>query len=130
MVQRVPRPVRLAALIVLLQALALVVATLILVVKTVTAHPGSLARALLGAALAAFGALVLAACARGLLALRPAARMPVVVLELLSLPVGYSLAFQAGLIAYGGPILLAAVTVLYLLFTPPAREVLNRPDSS
>jgi hypothetical protein len=122
--------VRLAALIVLLQALALVVATLILVVKTVTAHPGSLARALLGAALAAFGALVLAACARGLLALRPAARMPVVVLELLSLPVGYSLAFQAGLIAYGGPILLAAVTVLYLLFTPPAREVLNRPDSS
>jgi hypothetical protein len=40
--------------------------------------------------------------------------------------VSYSLAFQAGRVAYGGPVLVAAVTVLYLVFTPPAREALDR----
>ena len=49
-----------------------------------------------------------------------------VVLQLLALPVGYSLAFQAGLLGYGAPILLGALTVLYLLFTPPARAALDR----
>lgn len=130
MSERVPGSVRAAAAIIALEALALVVAAAILVIKTVTGHPDSVARALLGAALAVVGALVLGGCARGLLALRPAARTPVVVLQLLALPVGFSLAFQAGRIAYGGPILLAALAVVYLLFTPPAREVLNRPDSS
>ncbi len=130
MSERVPGQVRAAAAIIALEALALAVAAAILVIKTVTGHPDSVARALLGAALAVVGALVLGGCARGLIALRPAARTPVVVLQLLALPVGFSLAFQAGRIAYGGPILLAALAVLYLLFTPPAREVLNRPDSS
>jgi hypothetical protein len=49
-----------------------------------------------------------------------------VVLQLLALPVGYSLAFQAGRVGYGGPILVAALVVLYLLFTPPARAALDR----
>jgi hypothetical protein len=129
MSERAPGPVRAAAAIIVIEALALMVAAAILVIKTVTGHPDSLARALLGAALAVLGALVLGGCAHGLLALRPAARTPVVVLQLLALPVGFSLAFQAGRIAYGGPILVAALAVLYLLFTPPAREVLNRPDS-
>jgi hypothetical protein len=59
--------------------------------------------------------------ARGLARLAGWARTPVVVLQLLALPVGYSLGIQAGLLAYGAPILLAAVAVLYLLFTPEAR---------
>jgi hypothetical protein len=58
--------------------------------------------------------------------LRPAARSPIVVLQLLALPVAYSLAFQADRIAYGAPIMLAALAVIFLLFTPPAREVLDR----
>ena len=37
-----------------------------------------------------------------------------------------SLSFQAGLIQYGGPLMLSAVVVLYLLFTPPVRAVLDR----
>jgi hypothetical protein len=45
---------------------------------------------------------------------------------LLAVPVSYSLAFQAHRVAYGGPILLAALAVLYLLFTPPARTALDR----
>ena len=59
--------------------------------------------------------------------MRPSARSPVLVLELLALPVSYSLAIQAGRVGYGGPILISALAVLYLLFTPSAREILNRP---
>jgi hypothetical protein len=69
---------------------------------------------------------VLALCARSLLRLRPAARTPVVVIEVLALPVSYSLAFQADRVEYGGPILVGALAVLYLLFTPPVRAVLDR----
>jgi hypothetical protein len=76
--------------------------------------------------LAFAGATVLGLCARGLLRLRAAARTPVVVLQVLALPVGYSMAFQAGVLVYGGPILIAALVVLYLLFTPPARAALDR----
>jgi hypothetical protein len=122
----IPVQVRAAAGIVALQAAALFGAAAVLIVKTIVGHPDSVARALLDAALALLGMLVLLACARGLLALRPAARTPVIVLELLALPVSYSLGFQAGLMAYGAPILLTAVAVLYLLFTPPARAALDR----
>lgn len=122
----VPVQVRAATGVIAVQAAALFGAAVVLVVKTVAGHPDSIGRALLGAAMALLGMLVLLACARGLLALRPAARTPVVVLELLALPVSYSLGFQAGLMVYGAPILLSAVAVLYLLFTPPARAALDR----
>jgi hypothetical protein len=127
--EAVPAQVRAAAGVVCAEALALVVAAGVLVGKTVAGRPDSVARALLGAGLALLGAAALVLAARGLLRLRPAARTPVVVLQLLALPVSYSLAFQAGRVGYGGPILLAAVAVLYLLFTPPARSALDRgPD--
>ncbi len=125
---QLPGPLRAAVVIVLLEALALVGAATVLVVKTVTGHPDSLGRALLGAGFALVGALVLVLGARGLRLCSPAARTPVVVLQLLAVPVGYSLAFQAGLVVFGGPILLAALTVIYLVFTPPARAALNRLD--
>jgi hypothetical protein len=123
---RVPAQVRAAVVIVGLQAVAFAGGAAVLVVKTVVGRPDSVARALLGAAFAVLGAAVLGSCARGLLALRPAARTPVVVIQLLALPVGYSLGFQAGLLAYGAPILVSALAVLYLLFTPPARKALDR----
>ena len=122
----VPAQLRVAALLTGLQSLALLSAAAILVAKTLDGHPDSVGRALLGAALALVGAAALALGARGLLLLRPAARTPIVVLQALALPVGYSLAFQAGLVGYGGPILVAALVVLYLLFTPPARAALDR----
>lgn len=122
----VPVQVRAATGVIAVQAAALFAAAVVVIVKTVVGHPDSIGRALLGAAMALLGTLVLLACARGLLALRPAARTPVVVLELLALPVSYSLGFQAGLMVYGAPILLSAVAVLYLLFTPPARAALDR----
>jgi hypothetical protein len=123
-----PRPLAIACLIIGLEVLGLLAAAGWLVAKTVTGTPNSLGRALLGAALALCGAAVLALCGRGLLRLRPAARTPIVVLELLAIPVSYSLAFQADEVGYGGPILIAAIAVLYLLFTPPARAVLDREE--
>ena len=121
-----PVPLRVAAVVLVLEALGLAGLGLFEIVSSVTGHPNSVARALLGGALALLGAAALALGARGLLRLRPAARTPMVVLQLLAIPVSYSLAFQAGRVAYGGPILVAAVAVLYLVFTPPARAALDR----
>jgi hypothetical protein len=124
---RVPGPVRAAVAIVGLEALALTAAAVFLLADTALGTPADLARALLTAAFAAGGAAVQAFAGRGLWHLRPAARTPIVVMQILALPVSYSLAFQAHRVAYGGPILVAALAVLYLLFTPPARAVLDRP---
>ena len=122
----VPGPLRAAVAIIGLEALALVAAAVVLIVKTVSGSPNDIWRALLGAALALAGAAALAFGARALLRLRPAARSPIVVLQLLALPVSYSLWFQAGVAVYGAPIMVAALATLFLLFTPPAREALDR----
>lgn len=122
----VPGQVRGACAIVALESLALFAAAVVLIVKTVVGHPDSLGRALSDIGFALVGALLLLFAARGLNRLSPAARTPVIVLQLLALPVSYSLAFQADRIAYGGPILVAALAVIYLLFTPPARAALDR----
>lgn len=121
-----PREIRAAAGVIAAESLALLVGAIILAIKTAVGHPHSVAGALLGAALALAGAIVLALGARGIIRLQPAARTPIVVLQLLALPVSYSLAFQAHRVGYGAPILLAAIAVLYLLFTPPARTALDR----
>jgi hypothetical protein len=122
----VPRAVRAACTILALEALALLGIAAFYLYDTAVGSPHNVAGALLGAAFAALGAVGLLLGARGLLRLRPAARTPIVVLQLLALPVSYSLAFQAGLAVIGGPILVAALAVIYLLFTPPARAALDR----
>ncbi len=116
---------RAAVVIVAVEALALVAAALVIVIKTLAGHPDSVGRALLGAGFAQLGAGVLGLCARGQPARRLGARTPVVVIELLAIAVSVSLGFQANRIGYGGPILLAALAVLYLVFTPPARAALE-----
>jgi hypothetical protein len=122
----VPGPLRAAVGVLGIEVIGFLVAAGVLVYKTATGAPGSVGRALLGAGFAVLGAVVVGMGARGLLHLRPAARSPIVVIQLLALPVSYSLAFQAGRYDYGGPILIAALLVLYLLFTPPVREALDR----
>jgi hypothetical protein len=124
--RRIPGPVCVAAMIISAECLGLVAAAIVLIVKSVSGTPGDLGRALITSAVAVAAAVGLGFAARALLRLRPAARSPIVVLQLLALPVAYSLAFQADRIAYGAPIMLAALAVIFLLFTPPAREVLDR----
>jgi hypothetical protein len=123
---RAPGQVRAATAVVALEALALLAAAGVLLFKTAFGDPDSVGRAMSDVGLAIFGAMLLAFAARGLLRLSPSARTPVLVLQLLALPVSYSLAFQAHRVEYGGLILVAALAVIYLLFTPPAREALDR----
>ena len=129
MVDEVPQQLRAAVAIVALEVLALLGGAGFLLWSTVFGHPTNKGSSVGLLALAVAAALVLGFGGRGLLRLRPSARTPVVMLQLLALPVSYSLAIQAGRVGYGGPILVAALAVLYLLFTPPARAALDRdPD--
>jgi len=121
-----PTTVRLAALVAAVEGVGLVGLAGFYAIKTALDRPDSYAPALLGALMALAGGAVLLLLARALLRLRTWARSPLVVLQILALPVGYSLGFQAGLIGYGGPILLLAVAELYLLFTPEARAAFWR----
>ena len=113
-----------------LEALALVGLAVFLLVDTATGGAHSIGGALLSVLLVLVCAAALLFGARGLLRCRSAARTPIVVLQLLAIPVSYSLGFQAGRIAIGGPMLLAAFAVLYLLFTPPSRAALDRDMTS
>ena len=124
----VPRLLVAACLVIGLQVLALLAAAAVVLEKAATEKSHDVAGALLLAAIALAGAAVLTLCGRALLRLRPAARSPVLVIEALALPVSYSLAFQAHRYDYGGPILVGALAVLYLMFTPPVRAVLDRAD--
>jgi hypothetical protein len=124
----VPKPLKLACGLLGLEALGLLAGGIALLVDTVVGHPTDRASALLAAAFAALAAVSLGFGARGLLHLRPAARTPMVVLQILAVPVGYQLAFDSDRPEWGGPILVCALVVLYLLFTPPVRAVLDRPE--
>ncbi len=76
--------------------------------------------ALLGAALFAMLAALMVLLARAVDAVRGWARSPVVVLQLLALPVGIGLA-QGRVWFAAVPVLLLACAVLYQLATPEAR---------
>ena len=116
-----PTTVRLAALVTAIEGVALVGLGLFYAVKIAVDRPDSYGRAVFGALFVLAGGALLLLLGRGLLRVRGWARSPVVVLQILALPIGYSLAFQAGLPGYGGPILVLAAAELYLLFTPDAR---------
>lgn len=125
-----PGPLKAACALLGAEALGLLAGAVALLVDTLTGHPTDRASALLTAAFAVAGAVALVFGARGLLRLRPAARTPIVVLQVLAIPVGYQLAFDSERPEWGWPILIAAAAVLYLLFTPPVRAVLDRPEPS
>jgi len=122
----VPETLAWAARIARIQALALLVCSIVLCLMAIFRTSTRLWAALAIAGFALLAAAILALCARGLLALRPTARSPVLLIELLALPVCYSLGFQAGRIAIALPIMLSALAVLVLLFTPAARRALDR----
>jgi len=123
---RVPDTVRFAAWVVFGQAAALGVITVVLLLLAAVHSSQRLWAALAIAGFALLGAAVCYLCARGLLGLRPSARSPILLLELLALPVGFSLGIQAGRPLAGIPVLVSALAVLGLLFTPTARAALDR----
>jgi hypothetical protein len=112
--------------VVLLEAVALTGVAVMLLVLAFIHTTTRLWAAVAIVAFALLGAAVLALCARGLLRLRPSARSPVILVQLLALPIGYSLGIQAGRALVGVPILIAAIAVLVLLMTPSSRQALDR----
>jgi hypothetical protein len=121
-----PAGVRAAAAIVLLEAATLALTALVLLVLAFVHTTTRLWAAVAIVGFALFGAAVLALCARGLLRLRPSARSPVILVQLLAVPVGYSLGIQAGRLLIGIPILMVAIAVLVLLLLPSSRKALDR----
>jgi hypothetical protein len=121
-----PAGVRAAAVLVLLEAGALAVTALALLVLAFVGTTTRLWGAVAIVGFALVGAAVLALCARGLLRLHPSSRSPVIVVQLLAVPVGYSLSAQAGRALVGAPILIAAIAVLTLLMLPSSRQALDR----
>jgi hypothetical protein len=87
--------------------------------------PDRLASALALAGFAAAGGVLLGTLARSLAGLRAWARSPVVVLQIVFLPVGVTL-LRDGRGVVGAGVLLLAGAVLYLLFTPDSRAGLDR----
>lgn len=125
--RRAPRPVLAAAALVTIEGVALLVLAVGSVVLTAIHDAGSVPVALAGAALLAIfgGALLL--LARGMRALRPPARSPVVAVQVVALPVGWTLASTNGRPEIGVPVLVLAAAVLVLLFaTAEARDSLAR----
>lgn len=122
-----PRPVRLAAAVVVAEGVALLVLAVVEAVSTIVSDAASVSLALVTAAFAAAAGALLLWLARGLVELRRAARTPVVVLQLIALPIGWNLIGSSGRPELGLPVLLLAVAVLVLLFgTEDARAALRR----
>ncbi len=120
------KPVRRAAALVAVEGAALFLVGLAYAVAGVVGRPENRLREELAALLAvASGPLVLW-LGRGLARPRLWARSPVVVLQLLLVPVGLGL-LQGGIYLVGGPLVVAGLGVLYLLATPTARLALLEP---
>ena len=116
-----PRAVRLAALLVGLEAAAALVVAGVVLWLTVTGDPDSVGRALAEVVYVLLGAGALASCAVGLRRLAGWARGPVVVLQLLLGALGYVAAFQAQRPELGVPALACVAGVCWFLATPEAR---------
>jgi hypothetical protein len=118
----VSRELRIAAVLVLVQAASLAVLAVVLAVKALTGHPHNLGGALGIAGFALLGVVILGLCGRGLQRGLRTSVSPVIVIEVPAAAVGFSLGIQAGRPGYGLPILLSALAVLALLFSPGARR--------
>ncbi len=122
-----PRPVRLAAGLVAVEGVALLALAAVEVISALVGDPASVSLALVTAAFAAAAGALLVWLARKLVELRDVARTPVVVLQLIALPIGWNLVGTAGRPELGLPVLLLAVAVLSLLFgSEEARTALRR----
>jgi hypothetical protein len=108
---------RAAGLTVAVEGVALTVGGCVLLVLAATGRPHSRAVALFAGALALVGGLLLVLLARGLSSARRWARTPVLLLNLLAVPIGIGLV-QAGRLAVGVPLSVVSASVVVLLFVP------------
>lgn len=125
-----PRPVRLAALVAVVEGLALVGLAAFFLVELAVATPSDTRATVATAVVQLLVGGLLFVIARGLYQVQRWSRSPSVVFQVVSLPVGYTLAFQAGQPWWGIPVLALAVAELYLLFTPEARRAFDEQFGS
>ncbi|MFC7573581.1 hypothetical protein ACFQX8_14920 [Klenkia terrae] len=112
---------RLAALLVGLEAAATLVVAGVVLWLTLTGDPDSVGRALAEVVYVLLGAGALAAGAGGLRRVAGWARGPVVVLQVLLGALGYVTAFEADRPLLGLPVLACVAGVCWFLATPEAR---------
>lgn len=125
---RAPRAVLAAAALVAAEGVALLALAVVELVSIVVSDELSVGLALVTAAFAAGGGLLVLWLSRLLRALRPPARSPVTAIQLVMLPIGWNLLSTNGRPELGIPVLALAVAVLALLFgTAEARAALARP---
>ncbi len=122
-----PRPVLAAAALVTVEGAALLVFAVVSVVLTALDEAGSVSLALGGALLLSVFGGILIWLARKLRELKPPARSPVVAVQIVGLPIGWTLTTTNSRPEFGLPILAVVLTVLVLLFaTAEARDSLAR----
>lgn len=119
--RRAPRSLRLAALVVALEALGALAGAVATVWFAATGQVASTKNAVGIVAVAVVGAALLAVCARGLYRVSSWARGPVVAVQLMLALLGYAAAFEYGARPIGIPLLVLAAAELYFLATPEAR---------
>ncbi|MBL7518693.1 hypothetical protein I6A84_11355 [Frankia sp. CNm7] len=109
-----PRALAAAAVLVAAQGLLLVGLGVLQVVRGFGRDIDDLGRAEFGGVISLFGGVVVLALARTLVVNRAASKSPVIVIQLLCLPVGWAMA-DNGLYGYGIPLLVVAAAILGLL---------------
>ncbi len=116
-----PRSLRLAALVVGIEAGGLALGAVAWLWLTLTGSPESIARALAEVVIIALAAAGLSAAAVGLARVSGWARGPVIAAQIFFGLSGFVAAFEAERPLIGVPILLLVASVLYLLATPESR---------
>ena len=121
---RTPSALRAAAVLVAAQAVGLGVLVVFYVVELVVSTASNVAAALTSIGLFALAAAGVALCSRGLARHRRWARSPVLVLELVAMPVAVGLV-QGGLWYVGVPLFLWALAVVVLMYAPGSNAALH-----
>jgi hypothetical protein len=116
-----PRSLRLAALVVAVQAVGVAALAGVWLWLTLTSTPDSVGRALAEVGILVLVAAGLGAAARGLSRVSSWSRGPVIAAQILFGLSGFVAAFEAERPLIGVPILALVATALYLLATPEAR---------
>jgi hypothetical protein len=120
-----PRSVLVAGAIVVAQGVALVALALSYAGLILAGHPHNRGLALFGAALGLGAGLALVLAGRGLRACRRAAYSPILLTQIIAIPVGIGLV-QGGRAAIAAAVLVpSAVVLVLILFTPGGRSVVS-----
>lgn len=117
----IPRSLRQAAVLTAVEGVAVIFGGAFWLVRSLVDTPTNLGASLAGAVFAILAGALLLRLALGIARVEGWSRSPLVALQIVFLPVGFTLAFQADQPVYGVPVLVLCLSILYLVFTPEGR---------